>query len=94
MQPSAIWLHCAPDNFGKLLSGDVGHRLDALFAEHPSDKVGVVFAPINSLKNAHRNFGARKFVELGKQHLTGIAVKGIRQLGEPGDKPLVQRWRG
>lgn len=78
MRPKPIGFHRAPDNFDKLFSGDIGHGLDALFAQHPPHKVGVVFASVYPLKKAHRKFRACKFVELVAQRLTWVAVNSIR----------------
>ncbi len=89
MQPSPIRFHRAPDDFGKLLSGDIWHWLYPSLAEQPSHKVGVVFASVDALKGAHGKVSACKFVELGSQRLARVAVNGVRQLGEPSDKLLV-----
>lgn len=93
MQPIPIRFHRSPDNFDKLFSSNIGHRFDALIAQHPPHKVSVVFTSIHPLKNAHWKFSACEFVELGTQRLTGIAVDGIGKFGEPLNKLLIELWR-
>ena len=74
MQTSSIRFHRAPDNFDKLFSTNIAHGSNALLAQHPTNKIGVVFASVHPLKKAHWQFSACEFVELGTQRLIWIPV--------------------